>query len=72
MAGFIGEFLSTDFADFHRLKVFKIFHEELGAPTSSLAEEGVVAEEDLGDPALDHGQSSARSHKSALTGFWWM
>ena len=41
----------------------------LGAPTSSLAEEGVDAEEDLGVPALDQGQSSGRWHKPALTGF---
>ena len=66
MAGFIGEFLS---ADFHRLKVFKNFCVGLGVPTSSLAEEGVDAEEDLSVPALDHGQSSASSHRSALTGF---
>ena len=70
--GFHREFLSTDFADFHRFQVFKIFHEELGAPTSSLAEEGVDAEEDLGGPALDQGQSSASWHKPALTGFWWI
>ncbi len=36
---------------------------------SSLAEEGVDAEEDLSVPALDHGQSSASSHRPALTGF---
>jgi len=72
IAVFIGEFLSTDFADFHRFQVSKNFHAGMGAPTSSLAEEWVVAEEDIRVPALDQGQSSARWHRSALTGFWWM
>ena len=48
------------------------FYEGLGAPTSSLAEECVDADGDVGVPALDQGQSSARWHRAALTGFWWM
>ena len=56
----------------HRFQVSKIFCAAMGAPTSSLAEEWVDAEEDLGVPALDQGQSSARWHRPALTGFWWM
>jgi hypothetical protein len=60
---------STYFVDFHRFQVSKIFCAAMGAPTSSLAEWGVLAEEDLGVPALDQGQSSARWHRPALTGF---
>jgi hypothetical protein len=56
----------------HGFRVAEIYREGLGAPTSSLAEEGVDAEEDLGVLALDQGQSSARWHRPALTGFWWM
>ena len=45
---------------------------EPGAPTSSLADRCVDADGDVGVPALDHGHSSARWHRPALTGFWWM